>query len=260
MTDALSYEWLRLRTLRSTWWLSGLALAATGLLALTALGQHDKPLTIEDYGNVITQPGLFFSSIFLSLIATFAMGHEYRYGTIRPTLCAVPRRSHLMAAKLIVVGGWVAGSAILLEAVNYLISWIILGSRLTDQGFAPGPIGRVWLGIVGYITVNALVGFALATLTRSMPAAIVTLLVFPLIVENLLRALLSLDFLKSVRGIAKVLPFSAGQQIFSVSPVRDRAPDGFREVPGPWAGAFIFIAFMSILLAIAWTLFERRDA
>src|SRR4051794_40212610 len=103
MSDALRYEWVRLKTLRSTWWLTGLAVLATALLALTALGVHEGPLTVEDYGNVITQPGLFFSSIFLSLIGTFSMGHEYRYGTIRPTLSAVPRRSHLMAAKVAVV-------------------------------------------------------------------------------------------------------------------------------------------------------------
>jgi ABC-2 type transport system permease protein len=260
MTDALRYEWVRLRTLRSTWWLTGLAVVATGVLALTALGMHEGPLTTEDYGNVITQPGLFFSSIFLSLIGTFSMGHEYRYGTIRPTLGAVPGRSHLMAAKVAIVLGWVALWAIVCEALNYLISALILGSRLTDLGFAPGPIGRVWVGIVGYITVTALIGLALATLTRSMPAAIVTLLVFPLIVENLLRALLSLHFLRSIRGVLKVLPFSAGQQIFSVSKTPDRAPDGFKEVPGPWTGALIFIIFMSILLGIAWTMFEKRDA
>lgn len=260
MTDALRYEWVRLKTLRSTWWLTGLALVATAVLALTALGLHEGPLNNEDYGSVITQPGLFFSSIFLSLIGTFAMGHEYRYGTIRPTLSAVPRRSYLMAAKVLVVMAWVALITVVCEIINYVISAIILGSRLTDLGFAPGPIGRVWLGIVGYITVNALIGLSLAALTRSMPAAIVSLLVFPLIVENLLRALLSLHFLKSVRGILKVLPFSAGQQIFNLSSTPDRAPDGFKEVPGPWAGAFIFIAFMCILLAIAWTMFERRDA
>ena len=217
-------------------------------------------MTVEDYGGVITQPGLFFSSIFLSLIGTFSMGHEYRYGSIRPTLSAIPRRSHLMAAKVTVVLAWVAVWVVICEIVNYTIAWLILGSRLTHLGFAPGPIGRVWAGIVGYIVVNALIGFALATLTRSMPAAIVTLLVFPLIVENLLRALLSLHVLKSIRGVLKVLPFSAGQQIFSVTKTPARAPDGFKEVPGPWAGAFIFIAFMSILLAVAWTMFEKRDA
>ena len=34
MRSALRYEWVRLRTLRSTWWLTGLSLLIAGLLGL----------------------------------------------------------------------------------------------------------------------------------------------------------------------------------------------------------------------------------
>lgn len=259
MTDALRYEWVRLRTLRSTYWLAGLSLAAAALIGLTPLGLHKGPLDINDYGNIVTGGGMFVASIFLGLVGIFAMGHEYRYGTIRPTLGAVPRRSVLMAAKLLVVMVFVAVMVVLCLAVEYLVAWIILGDRLTTLGFLPGPIGRVYLGLFGYIVVYALIGLALASLSRSMPAAIVILLLFPLLVENLLRGLLGIHALHSIRWIAKILPFSAGQQAFAFQRV-DSGNAGFNEVPGPWTGALTYVLFFSLLMAIAWVLFEKRDA
>jgi ABC-2 type transport system permease protein len=105
MRNALRYEWMRLRTLRSTWWLTGLSLLVAGLLGLPALGLKGS-LTVRDYGDIMTGGGggaVFLVSILLSMIGVFAIGHEYRYGTIRPTLSALPRRSTVLAAKVLVV-------------------------------------------------------------------------------------------------------------------------------------------------------------
>jgi len=259
MTDALRYEWVRLKTLRSTYWITGLSLLVCILFALTALGKNGA-LTVDDYGDLMTGGGVALSSIFLGLIGVFSIGHEYRYNTIRPTLSAIPRRSVLMAAKTIVVLVYVGAVILVCQIVTYLECWIILGSRLTTLGLFPSPMGRVWIGTIGYVTVVALVGLALSGLLRSMPAAIVTLILFPLLVENLIKGLLTIDALKSIRPIAKFLPFTAGQQIFSYQPIDSKTPSGFREVPAPWTGAIIFIVFMSILLALSWTLFEKRDA
>lgn len=259
MTDALRFEWVRLRTLRSTYWLAGLSIAAAVLIGLTPLGLHKGPLDVHDYGGIVTGGGMFVASIFLGLVGIFAMGHEYRYGTIRPTLGAVPRRSVLMAAKIAVVLGFVAVVTVLCLVAEYIVAWLILGSRLTSLGLFPGPIGRVYLGLFGYIVVYALIGLALASLSRSMPASIVVLLLFPLLVENLIRGLLGIHALHSIRWIAKILPFSAGQQVFAFERV-DSGNAGFNEVPGPWTGALIYVLFFSLLMAIAWFLFEKRDA
>jgi ABC-type transport system involved in multi-copper enzyme maturation permease subunit len=262
MSDALRYEWVRLRTLRSTYWLTGLSIviaALLGLFALTFTGS--KAFTIVDYGDLIEGgPGTALLSIFMGLIGVFSIGHEYRYGTIRPTLGAIPSRTHLMAAKVLVVIAYSLVVGFVCLVVRYLVAWLILGSKLTDLGLFPNPMGRVFVGILGYVAVYALVGFAFASLSRSIPAAIVTLVVFPLVFENVIRGLLTIDALKSIRGAAKFLPFSAGSQVYSHNVLDSGVPSGFRELPGPWGGALIFVVFMLILLAAAWTLFEKRDA
>jgi ABC-2 type transport system permease protein len=263
MKNALRYEWMRLRTLRSTWWLTGLSLLLAGLLGLHALGLKG-PLSVVDYGDIVTAGGggVILVSILLSMIGVFAIGHEYRYGTIRPTLTALPRRSTLLAAKVIVVMVYVFVVALVSIVLRYVIAVLILGHRLLDLGLFPSPMARVWIGSIVYTVIFALVAFALAGLFRNIPAAIVTVILLPVLVENIIRGLLSIHAFHSIRGFAKVLPFSAGFQIFRYQPVGSdgNTGAGFLAVPSPVDGLLIFIAFLAIVLGLSWLLFEKRDA
>jgi ABC-2 type transport system permease protein len=263
MKGALRYEWVRLTTLRSTWWLTGLSLLIAGLLGLPALSLKG-PLTVIDYGDIVTGGGggaVFLVSILLSMIGVFSIGHEYRYGTIRPTLSALPRRSTVLAAKVIVVAGYVFVVALVGLVLRYAIAVVILGHRLTDLGLFPSPMGRVWIGAIVYTVIFALVGFALAGLFRNVPAAIVTVILMPLLAENVIRGLLGLHVFHSIRGFAKALPFSSGAEIFRYNPVdNNNSGAGFQALPSPIDGLLIFLAFLAIVLGLSWFLFEKRDA
>jgi ABC-2 type transport system permease protein len=261
MTDALRFEWVRLRTLRSTWWLTILTIGFSAVLSLHALAIKD--VTVFDYADLLTgNQGIFdfMLAVLLGMIGIFAIGHEYRYGTIRPTLSAIPRRSVLMAAKVVVVAGYVAAVAIVAHVVRYLVALAILGRPFADLGLFPETMGRIWFGVCIYMVVYALVGLALSALFRNIPAALVTLIVFPLVGENIIRALLTLKAFSSIKGVAKILPFSAGDQIFSFQSFDSRGGGGFGEVPSPYVGLAIFIAFLGIVMGLAWLLFEKRDA
>src|SRR5829696_2216518 len=65
-----------------------------------------------------------------ALVGIFATGHEYRYGTILPTLTAMPRRSALLAAKLLVVVGASAVAAVAVIAICWLVGTVTLGEPL----------------------------------------------------------------------------------------------------------------------------------
>lgn len=261
MKDALRYEWVRLRTLRSTWWLTGLTLALSAVLGLPALGI--KHVGVLDYADLVTGGQGFFDfvlAILIGMIGVFAIGHEYRYGTMRPTLSAIPRRSTLMTAKVLMVSGYVLVIAVLSHVLRYIVALIILGRPLLDLGLFPAPMGRVWFGVCIYMVIFALVGLSLSALFRNIPAALVTLIVFPLIGENIIRGLLTIPAFSSIRSVGKILPFSAGQEIFSYQPVDSGTPAGFRELPSPGIGLLIFVVFLGIVLGLAWLLFEKRDA
>jgi ABC-2 type transport system permease protein len=260
MTDALRYEWVRLRTLRSTWWLTGLSLLASGLLGLTALGADDN-LSVLDYAyGLVGGPLALFvllMSVLLGMIGVFSLGHEYRYGTIQPSLGAIPRRSTLMAAKVLVVIAYVGIVGLVCQVLRYLVMLVILGSKLTDLGLFPPQLGRIWFGTVAYPIVFALSGMALAGLFRSVPTAIVVTIVMPVIAESIIRALLNIGNVSLLVDIGKLLPFTDGLQVMRYTGDADFDASSFAS---PWTGGLIFAAFMAILLALAWLLFEKRDA
>lgn len=108
MTDALRYELTQIRTLRSTYWLIASALIVNAAVAfLVAFATRNETLNNEIVVIVVTGGGatspLPLAAVFMAVIGIFATGHEYRYGTIQPTLTTVPQRSTLLAAKIIVV-------------------------------------------------------------------------------------------------------------------------------------------------------------
>src|SRR5690349_8238160 len=102
MRAAFAYEWVRIRTIRSTWWLTGLALVlGVGITTLLSWGFHHDATTsginaddLDGLGAVlVTQlaaTGHIQSlvSFILAILGIFAWGHEYRHGMIRASLTA----------------------------------------------------------------------------------------------------------------------------------------------------------------------------
>ncbi len=133
MTDALKYELMRIRTIRSTWWLTILAiLFGTAISFLVSWGiseefksSGDTPSADEIgllapmiVGHFSGDGAPFFIPYFLAMVGVFAWGHEYRHGMIRATLTALPSRTDAWVAKYLVVGAWV----VLVTLVTLLVS------------------------------------------------------------------------------------------------------------------------------------------
>jgi ABC-2 type transport system permease protein len=256
LDDALRFEWVRIRTLRSTYWLIASALLVSVAAAfLIAFVERDDRHTHEIVGAVLTGGGpvapVPFVGVFLAVVGILATGHEYRYGTIQPTLTAVPQRSTLLTAKIVVL----LATALVVTAVSLIAATaatlLVWGGV---PGLADGPVSAV---IVGYFVLTLLwtvLGAAIAQLFRGVPAALVVILVVPLIVEQLILNLSNVPALHWLKPAVKFLPFTAGQQLLSSS------GKGNGEFFDRWASGGVFAAFAAIILAVAWTLFTRRDA
>ncbi len=256
MTDALRFEWVRLRTLRSTYWLVGSALALNVVIALLVASLEDEP-THDLVVAVVTGGGanapVPMALVLLAVLGVFASGHEYRYGTIQPTLTTVPQRARLFTAKALVVGATAlvvtAGSVLLTVAVT-LPFW--------DE--APALTDVTVFGYLLLAVLWAVLGVALGQLLRGVPGALVVLLVTPMIIEQLIFRLSYVPALDWLLPAVKFLPFTAGMQLVSAA---GEASGGLASEVGlftRWPSGVVFAVFVAAVLAAAVTLFRRRDA
>ncbi|HEX6232659.1 MAG TPA: ABC transporter permease subunit [Jiangellaceae bacterium] len=259
MTDALRYEWVRIRTLRSTYWLVGLALVlSAGVAFVIALATRNEPVTPDLAGAVMMGSGGLgagFLPIFMAIVGVLAIGHEYRYGTIQPTLTAIPQRSTLLTAKVVVVIAVALVAAGVSVVVNTLLGTIFWGEL---PGLTDAPLNEAIPGYFVQVTIYAALGLALALLFRGVPSAIVVLLVTPLIVEGLITGLSFIPALEWLQDIVPYLPFGAGDRLT----VTDAFDTGEAEIEllSRWAGGGVFALFMAVILAVGWYRFQTRDA
>ncbi|MGH3876561.1 MAG: hypothetical protein ACRDSK_05920 [Actinophytocola sp.] len=254
MSDALRFEWVRIRTLRSTYWLiaSALLLNLTGAFAVAVT---TDPLTHEIVGAALTGGGgdlpVPFAAVFLAVVGILATGHEYRYGTIQPTLTTVPRRSTVLAAKVAVL----AATALVVAVVSLLAN---IAAVLTVWGEVPGlthwPLDEALPGYVVLVPLWTILGAALAQLFRSVPVALAVILVVPLIVEQLITSLSYVPVLHWLGPAIKFLPFTAGQRLLYTG------GEVYAEYFGRWVSGGVLATFVAIVLAAAWTTFTHRDA
>jgi ABC-type transport system involved in multi-copper enzyme maturation permease subunit len=269
MRSALVYEWLRIRTIRSTWWLTVLAVVlGVGISTLFAWAVHHDFSTRGPSGDdldglggaVVTQlaaTGEIPSVVcfVLAILGIFAWGHEYRHGMIRASLTALNSRSALWAAKYVVVGAWVAVVAFVTMVLSGLVAKVFLDEWITVFSAQTwGVVGRQVL--FGVILVWLAMAFTAST--RSQAFALVTLFLWPLLIEHLVQVFfLLVPGLRDHTGVLRFLPFDAGNRMVDV--LRE-APSTFGNPLSPLGGTIVFGGLALVLMAASYALFTRRDA
>ena len=270
MIAALSYEWTRIRTIRSTYWLSLIAIVfGVGLSFLVAMGMHfsmnsanPPPASdLQDIGpGIATQFAVFgvpyFVAYILAMVAVFSWGHEYRHGMVRATLTALSSRTSAWVAKFVVVGAWVVGVALLTTLLSMLAGWL----WLHGDG-VPVFSGGAWRAVLRALVYTLVFGWlaaAFTALVRNQTAALVLLFLWPLAVENVVSVVFTLvPALRDHSEATRFLPFNAGGRIISQIP----DPDGLFGSPLSLAGAVvIFGGLAAAAMTASLVLFHRRDA
>src|SRR3954452_17298624 len=89
-------EWIKLRSLRSSWWTLAATIAGAAGIAV-AVGANSKDALSDVTNNLLAgvAPGL----LLIGALGVLTMTGEYSSGMVRATLAAVPNRPLLLAAK-----------------------------------------------------------------------------------------------------------------------------------------------------------------
>jgi ABC-2 type transport system permease protein len=267
--SAFAYEWVRIRTIRSTWWLTALAVVlGVGISTLFSWAIHHdfsqsgvSQSDVDGLGPaVVTQlaaSGQIPSVVcfVLAIIGIFAWGHEYRHGMIRASLTALNSRTALWVAKFVVVGAWVAVVAFVTQVLSGLVGVLYLHNYISVFGAETWSIiGREVL----YGVLLTWLAMAFTAVTRSQAFALVTIFLWPLLIESLIHVFfLLVPGLRDHTDVLRFLPFGAANRMVDVL---SDPTSTFGDPLSPLGGTVVFGGLALVLMAASYALFERRDA
>lgn len=255
--DLARSEWIKLRTVRSTYWT--LAAAAAGMVGFGALLTAAYVRHYHSLGpsaRATFSPAAYsLSGFFLAQLATGVLGvviitGEYATGSIRPTLTAAPQRSAVLAAKAAVFAVAAAVTGVAASFAAFFTGQAILaGQGIQTQFGDPGTVRSV-LGAGLYLTVLGLLALGLGTLIRHTAGAIAAVVGLILVLPVLIQGLPA-----SWQGhISRYLPSTAGQAIIG----RTKFTPSGHLLP-PWPGFALFCLYALAALVAGAVLLNRRD-
>lgn len=244
-------EWIKLRTLRSSWYTLGAAIVAmlvVGLAVAYATSSSNwAHLKIEDTTASAPLQGFRLVQLLIGVLGVLFVSGEYATGMIRSTFAAVPRRLPVLTAKSAVFGAVALVAMTATSFATYFAAQVILsndghGSSLSN----PGAL-RAVAGLGLYMALVGLMGGAFGWIVRSTAGAI-SGLVGVLLILPVILGLFPGSFGTTV---GKYLPSNAGESFL----ISYHNPD----LLSPWVGIAVFTAWVVAALVAAVVLVRRRD-
>lgn len=260
--EALRSEWVKLRTLRSSYW-SILLLVAIPILftAVSTSGSSTEGGSPELPGDndivLESLTGIWFGQIAAAVLAVLVITSEYSTRMIRTTLAASPRRRTVLGAKTVVVSGVVLLVGLATSAACFQLGQSILrGNGFDYEGgypevtLADHEALRAVVGSGVYLGLLAVFSLSMGAILRHTAGAITVVLAV------LLAPVIAIGFLPENIGdqVAKYSLMGAG---IAVQQTVERS-DNIQISPG--GGLLVVAAYAAGALLVGLRAIDRRDA
>jgi hypothetical protein len=251
LAQAARMEWIKLRSLRSTWWTLAVTVAGTvGIGVAVGLNSRNAAEDLTNNALAGVVPGLLLAGA----LGVLTMTSEYTAGTIRATLAAIPRRPLVLAAKAVVFG---FVTLVLGEAASF-IAFFAQAATLR-HGLAaptlgqPGVLRAVMLSGAAFCLIG-LLGLGLGAVIRHSAAAVGVLVAAVYVIAQVIGFI--------AHGAAPYMPILIVENSLSTTkPVT--CGTGAASCPhflSAWAGLGVMGLYAAIALAAGGWLLARRDA
>jgi hypothetical protein len=238
----LRSELLKIRSTRTT---IGLVVGMIALILLFSLlsGLLTKApdlVTAEDQRGVLGVGSL--AGVFSALAGIMLVTSEYRYGTIRPTFLFTPKRERVLGAKA--GAGFLAGLVFGIAGggLGFLIGYLALHGRGIGIVLDGGQITLLLLGTVVGTALWGTIGVGIGAIVRSQVGAIIGLLAWGFVAENLLFAF--------VPSVGRFAPVHAGDALMGLTT---------NHLLHATAGGLTLVAWTLVLAILGTALASRRD-
>ncbi len=250
MSRAIVAEWIKLRSLRSTWYTVA-CLFVVGL-GITALASNSAREAYADAGatwdpTAHSLTAFIVAQLIIGVLGTLVVTSEFATGLMRTTLTVTPRRHRVLAAKVAIAAAVaVLAGQVLMVAAFLLGQPLIARQGVPDAGLGdPGVLRAVLAGGL-YLALIALLAVGLGIIMRATAGALVTLVGIIFLVPALAGL-----FPSWLTGVLDFWPTIGGSAALATVPNPD--------FPHPWwnlAGLGLGVAGV---LAVAFVLLRRRD-
>ncbi|HEY5990635.1 MAG TPA: hypothetical protein VIV12_30215 [Streptosporangiaceae bacterium] len=243
-------EWIKLRSLRSTWWTLGLTASGAAGIAI-AVGINTRNAAADLTNNALA--GVTVGLLLAGVLGVLVMTSEYTSGMIRATLAAVPNRRLLLAAKAAVFGG----VALVIGEAAAFVSFFAGGAMLR-HGIAaptlaqPGVLRAVMLSGASFCLIG-LLGLGLGAIIRHTAAAVAVLVGGVYVIAQMIGA--------AAHPLATYMPILiVGNSIGTTKPVCGPHVPQCPHFLSAWAGLGVLCLYAAVALVIGGWLLTRRDA
>jgi ABC-2 type transport system permease protein len=257
----LRAEWVKYRSLRSSYWAAGITVLLSALFAsILILGIAVAPVeATTDADEVITgtfgeRPtlgvlgyGFLFATTLVGVLAVLLVSTERGTGLFNVTFTAVPRRTPVLAAKLVLSAGIGFALGLTIGVVSYLIVSPELAAQGYPAGLFEGDVLQVLLGGAVFLSLIAVLSTSLGSMfrgTASGAGTVLALLVFAPVLLPLIPAGIG-------AALARFLPTSAGMMLYQ--------PAGDVGWATILAGSAILLTWVAAAAVAAVVLLKRRD-
>lgn len=258
---AVRSEWTKIRSVRSTYWsLAAAIIFSIGFATLTAavtahhyhkyVGAERSRQVAQDGFDAVSQSltGVAIGQIAIAVLGALVISSEYRNRMIRTTLTALPRRGRMLFAKVITYGGLALVAAEFITFVSFFVAQAFYRGVGLDASLSDPGVLRAVVGTGLYMALAGVCGLGLGLIIRHSAGAITATIGFLLVLPALSQALPN----PWDGRIGKLLPYSIGEQAATPHQLNDRL--------GAVTGLAMLAIYAAALLAIGWSLLQRRDA
>ena len=236
-------EWIKMRSLRSVWWVLAGGMAASVALGVVA-GYNTRNAGGDPTSNVLA--GVALGQVITGVLGVLAMTSEYSSGLIRTTFAAVPRRPLVLAAKALVFGLTCLVAGEIVTFASFIGGIAALRSSVPRPVLSDPVVLRAVVLTGAYLALTGLIGLGIGTILRHGAAA-AGVLVGGLYVLPIITGAAS-------HKVGLFMPILiVGNSLAAVKPV-----PGFTW--SPWLELGIVAAYPLVLLTAGGWLLARRDA
>jgi ABC-2 type transport system permease protein len=252
----LKSEWIKFRSLRSSWLMVLIAVGALAALGVAICWStaadwvHESARQRFHHFNPLADSlaGFELAQLAVGVLGVLVVAGEYSTGMIRASLGAVPKRLPVLWSKTLVVATITLITTLPAALIAFFGGQRMLATQHIQTTWSAPNVPRTVIGIALYLTVVSILGVGLGVLIRNVAGAIATFVGIMLILPVIASALPP----TWADRINRFLPSTAGQSLLGFG--------SETRAMLPWNGFALFCVYALGTVMAGAILLKRRDA